>query len=334
MPVPLAINTASALRTAGSTALRRSPRLRGIVGTVPSAAAAVVGDSEREPTNPTQRPKRSRSKTAPKTNTAKPRAKKATATKKSARTTTPKAKSASAEKDGENTSANANVNCLPRTEEQALLTNDASEASVRFVLGVDEAGRGPLAGPVVAAAAIVPVDLEGITDSKKLTKEERREELYDAIVASTDVRWAVAVMDAPFIDEVNILQATLRGMAAAASALVDTHTRAHTPGDYYALIDGNKVPPDMPCKSHSIVKGDGKEYSIAAASILAKVTRDRLMRGYHELWPHYGLDRHKGYPTAAHMQAVRTHGASPIHRRTFRPLKDMSFDENGRILEE
>jgi len=287
--------------------------------------------------------------------------------------------------------------CLPRTAEQELLTAGESNP-VRFVLGIDEAGRGPLAGPVVAAAAIVPVDLDGITDSKKLTREDQREALYEQIVNSDNVRWAVAVMDAPFVDRVNILQATLRGMAAAASALVmvggetialgkdgDNNSNndsnndndneieripivsdatierkgcyvVRSPGhhddntaeatttatataalgsaeDYYALIDGNKVPPDMPCPSHSIVKGDGKEYSIAAASILAKVTRDRLMRGYHELWPHYGLDKHKGYPTAAHMLAVREHGASPIHRRTFRPLKDMSFDENGRILE-
>jgi len=248
-------------------------------------------------------------------------------------------------------------------------------------MGVDEAGRGPLAGPVVAAAAIVPVDIDGITDSKKITKEEDREDLYKAITESPNVRWAVAVMDAPFIDKVNILQATMRGMSAAATALVAnagppsvielgeesipivstltieqkgcyvitnnssdnkskrttqkakkvTVTKADS-DTYRALVDGNRVPPDMPCESHSIVKGDGKEYAIAAASILAKVSRDRLMRDYHDLWPHFGLEQHKGYPTAAHMQAVKTFGASPIHRMTFRPLKDMTFDKDGKVI--
>eukprot|EP00534_Pseudo-nitzschia_fraudulenta_P002415 CAMPEP_0201132234 /NCGR_PEP_ID=MMETSP0850-20130426/45214_1 /ASSEMBLY_ACC=CAM_ASM_000622 /TAXON_ID=183588 /ORGANISM="Pseudo-nitzschia fraudulenta, Strain WWA7" /LENGTH=243 /DNA_ID=CAMNT_0047402523 /DNA_START=502 /DNA_END=1233 /DNA_ORIENTATION=+ len=243
-------------------------------------------------------------------------------------------------------------------------------------MGIDEAGRGPLAGPVVAAAAIVPVNIDGITDSKKITKEEARERLYEEIIKSGDVRWAVAVMDAPFIDEVNILQATMRGMSAAAAALAardessssvvelgemkvpivptltieqkgcfvitnnnstdngkDDEAAPATTDDFYALVDGNRVPPDMPCEAHSIVKGDSKEYAIAAASILAKVTRDRLMRDYHDLWPHFGLQQHKGYPTAAHMQAIKTHGASPIHRMTFRPLKYMTFDKDGRIVE-
>jgi ribonuclease HII len=238
-------------------------------------------------------------------------------------------------------------------------------------MGIDEAGRGPLAGPVVAAAAIVPLDIDGITDSKKITKEQDREDLYEAITSSPNVRWAVAVMDAPFIDKVNILQATMRAMAAAASALTspslsvislgelkipivptltieqkgsyvitnnngdkDNGTTSATTAaeNYCALVDGNRCPPDMPCESHSIVKGDSKEYAIAAASILAKVSRDRLMRDYHELYPHFGLNQHKGYPTAAHMKAVKTFGASPIHRRTFRPLKDMTFDKDGKIV--
>jgi len=252
---------------------------------------------------------------------------------------------------------------------------------VRFVIGVDEAGRGPLAGPVVAAAAIVPLDINGITDSKKITKEEDREELYKAITESPKVRWAVAVMDAPFIDKVNILQATMRGMAACTTALVadvgppfvielgeeripivkdlsieqkgcyvvtnnigsDSKHNGTTKkpkvavvasaDSYCALVDGNRVPPDMPCESDSIVKGDSKEYAIAAASILAKVSRDRLMRDYHDLWPHFGLEQHKGYPTAAHMQAVKSFGASPIHRMTFRPLKDMKFDKDGKVID-
>mmetsp|Transcript_12837 Transcript_12837/g.26252 ORF Transcript_12837/g.26252 Transcript_12837/m.26252 type:complete len:295 (-) Transcript_12837:198-1082(-) len=291
-------------------------------------------------------------------------------------------------------------------------------------MGIDEAGRGPLAGPVVVAAAMVPADLDGITDSKRITKESRREDLYEAIVASPNARWAVAVMDAGCIDRVNVLRATLLGMAAVATALVvagdgggddnddnnhnntttvdaielggeripivptatierkgcyvvtnnsnsnsNNNNKALLTSDetknspdcsavgvgnkdenetngatvvaaaaakhghhYYALVDGNTIPPDMPCESRSIVKGDGKEYCIAAASILAKVTRDRLMRDYHAVWPHYGLERHKGYPTAAHVRAVQTHGASPIHRRTFRPLRDMALDEDGNIV--
>ena len=105
-------------------------------------------------------------------------------------------------------------------------------------------------------------------------------------------------------------------------------------GGHYALVDGNRVPQDMPCGAEALVRGDSREYCIGAASVLAKVTRDRLMRGYHDLWPHYNLARHKGYPTREHMAAVFRHGASPIHRRTFAPLKHMTFDGDGRILED
>jgi ribonuclease HII len=219
-------------------------------------------------------------------------------------------------------------------------------------MGIDEAGRGPLAGPVVAAAAIVPCTLEGIMDSKLLTKEEERERMYEELVESPDIRWAVAVVDAARIDEINILQATLEGMRMAADGVMNPKQgeKACVSRDgcyvvcspnakkqlkstkYYALIDGNKVPKEMNCDSESIIKGDSKEYCIAAASILAKVTRDRLMRGYNELYPEFLLEQHKGYPTAKHIALVRKHGASPIHRRTFAPLKHMSFDENGRVL--
>lgn len=105
-----------------------------------------------------------------------------------------------------------------------------------------------------------------------------------------------------------------------------------TENSYYALIDGNKVPKEMPCACESLVKGDGREYAIGAASILAKVTRDRLMHEYDKKYPEYNLSQHKGYPTAAHMAAVRKHGASPIHRRTFAPLKHMTFDDDGKVI--
>mmetsp|Transcript_4050 Transcript_4050/g.4516 ORF Transcript_4050/g.4516 Transcript_4050/m.4516 type:complete len:352 (-) Transcript_4050:75-1130(-) len=254
------------------------------------------------------------------------------------------------------------VSCLPRNEEMCILSS-SFDSKIQFVVGVDEAGRGPLAGPVVVAAAIVPIDIDGITDSKKITQEDDREHLYKAIIESSDVRWAVAVMDAPFIDRVNILQATMRGMTAATSALI-TGSSVQLDGDinvpkipiptikqegcyvitnndgidfsptdnYFAVVDGNRIPTDMPCESKFIVKGDSKEYAIAAASILAKVTRDRLMRDYDKLWPQFGLQQHKGYGTAAHMAAVKFHGASPIHRRTFRPLKDMTFDKDGNVI--
>jgi len=221
------------------------------------------------------------------------------------------------------------------------------------VIGVDEAGRGPLAGPVVAAAAIVPHTLEGVMDSKLLVKEEERERMYEELIKSPGIRWAVAVIDAARIDEINILQATLEGMRMATSGVVSPQhggevcvkrqgcyvvcgpagKKQRKTDKYYALIDGNRLPKDMPCDdAETIVKGDSKEYCIAAASILAKVTRDRLMRGYDKLYPAFELWKHKGYPTAAHMALVRKHGASPIHRRTFAPLKHMSFDEDGRIL--
>ena len=168
------------------------------------------------------------------------------------------------------------------------------------------------------------------------------------------------------IDEINILQATLEAMRNAVDAVmriddneesanvaednvasakrkeisyvVTSHTAkgeadgVYERGAFHALIDGNKVPKDMPCGAESIVKGDGKEYLIGAASILAKVTRDRLMHECDEMYPVYNLKQHKGYPTAAHMAAVMKYGASPIHSRTFAPLKHMTFDEDGKIL--
>ena len=376
-----AIITASAMRTA-TTVLRRSARLRGI-----SAAMASSSSSSSQPQmEPNKRQRRNRSNLSSdsaavtKNETARnKRTKTVTKNDTAKRTTKTRAKEQTKRSSGLDSEDGA-MWCLPRTQETSILS---SSDAVHLVMGVDEAGRGPLAGPVVAAAAIVPSDIHGITDSKKITKEKDREDLYEAIVISPKVRWAVAVMDAPFIDKVNILQATMRGMSAAATALVTdagppsiiklgeleipivstltieqkgcyliTSKSANGGSDggknekpkvkevmpedaeiYCALVDGNRVPPDMPCVSHSIVKGDSKEYAIAAASILAKVTRDRLMRDYHNLWPHFGLEQHKGYPTAAHMQAVRTFGASPIHRRTFKPLKDMTFDENGKIVE-
>ena len=183
--------------------------------------------------------------------------------------------------------------------------------------GVDEAGRGPLAGPVVAAAAILPADAAGLmpllNDSKKLTAAQR-EEAYNALQAHPGVLTASAVIEAGEIDRINILQATLLAMTQAVAALP-------SPADA-ALVDGNRLPSALPVKhAAAIVKGDAKSAAIAAASIVAKVTRDRIMQAAHSKWPAYGFDGHKGYGTAAHMAAIAKHGPCDIHRLTFAPLK-------------
>lgn len=176
-----------------------------------------------------------------------------------------------------------------------------------LVAGVDEAGRGPLAGPVVCACCIMPNDkmIDGINDSKQLT-EKRREALFGQIV-ETAVAYHVSVIDHTIIDEINILNATKRGMTEAVEGL-------NVKPDI-VLIDAVRLPLDVP--TQSIIKGDAKSYAIAAASILAKVTRDRLMREYDVQYPAYGFGANKGYGTRAHVEAIRAVGLSPIHRRSF-----------------
>lgn len=176
------------------------------------------------------------------------------------------------------------------------------------ICGVDEAGRGPLAGPVCAAAVILPRDLEieGLNDSKKLT-EKRREALYDIIVKEA-VAYGIAFATEQEIDEINILQATFLAMRRAIGQL--------SVRPDMLLVDGNREPEsDIPVKT--IVKGDSLSANIAAASILAKVTRDRFMLEQDRLYPEYGFALHKGYGTKAHYAALTEHGACPIHRRTF-----------------
>ncbi|GMH73520.1 hypothetical protein TL16_g06215, partial [Triparma laevis f. inornata] len=186
------------------------------------------------------------------------------------------------------------------------------------VMGIDEAGRGPLAGPVVTAACLFPASaplVPGVGDSKTITDEDERERLYEEIIKVPGVRFCVAVIDSKRIDAINILQATCEGMRASARGVVDLE------GDSYALVDGNRFPNDMICDGEPMIKGDGREYVIAAASILAKVSRDRIMREYDVMYPQYNLKQHKGYPTAAHQSAIFEHGVSKIHRRTFAPIK-------------
>jgi ribonuclease HII len=185
--------------------------------------------------------------------------------------------------------------------------------SVAVIAGVDEAGRGPLAGPVVAAAAVLAPEqrFAGLDDSKRV-KEADRERLYGEIVA-TALAWAVGIADVAEIDAVNILQATRRAMTRAVAGL--------RLAPQLLLVDAVEVPCAVP--QHALVKGDQRSASIAAASILAKVTRDRLMRDYERRYPGYGFARHKGYPTAAHRRALAELGPSPIHRRTFRGVKEL-----------
>jgi len=180
------------------------------------------------------------------------------------------------------------------------------------VAGVDEAGRGPLAGPVVVAAVVLNPGrpIEGLDDSKKLN-EKRREELYPLILERC-LTWAVVEIDAAKIDRINILQATLLGMEQAVGQLL--------PPPSLALIDGNQAP-KLDCTVRTIVHGDSLEPAISAASILAKVTRDRVMRRLHIDYPDYGFDRHKGYPTADHLARLTRHGPCPVHRRSFAPVR-------------
>lgn len=176
------------------------------------------------------------------------------------------------------------------------------------ICGIDEAGRGPLAGPVCAAAVILPFgcEIDGLNDSKKLT-EKKREALFE-VVQERALAYSIALVDHKTIDEINILEATFLAMRQAAEGL-------QIPADY-ALVDGNRSK-GLSIPHECVVGGDAKSPSIAAASILAKVTRDRLMLEYAAQYPEYLFEKHKGYGTRAHYEAILAHGASPIHRMTF-----------------
>ena len=180
------------------------------------------------------------------------------------------------------------------------------------VAGVDEAGRGPLAGPVVAGAVILDPDnpIEGLDDSKRLSAS-RRERLFDEIQEKA-LAWSVASATVAEIDSINILQATLLAMQRAVNALLPTAE--------HALIDGNRCP-ELSCPAQAIVKGDSRVAAISAASILAKVTRDREMQVLDMKYPGYGLAQHKGYPSKAHIAALELLGVSPVHRRSYAPVR-------------
>ena len=181
------------------------------------------------------------------------------------------------------------------------------------VAGVDEAGRGPLAGPVVVAAVILDPErpIAGLNDSKKLSASNR-EALFERIQQQS-LAWSIVDITVEQIDQLNILQATLLGMRQAVENL--------SPAPHLALVDGNRAP-TLPCDLRTLVGGDGLEPAISAASILAKVARDRIMRELHRRFPHYGFDRQKGYPTPDHLQRLAEFGPCEAHRKSFAPVRE------------
>lgn len=218
---------------------------------------------------------------------------------------------------------------LPAKEKKRLLRllayeEEAYQKGHQIVAGIDEAGRGPLAGPVVAAVCILPKGLliGQIDDSKKLLPKVR-ESLFERLTTDPTIIFAVGIIEPEEIDRINIYQATIQAMWQAVNKL-------NTPPECI-LVDGMQLShPTIPCTK--IIKGDQLSLSIAAASIIAKETRDRLMRGYHQNWPHYGFDQHKGYGTEQHVEALERHGPCPIHRMTFEPLKSRFSNEKQLLL--
>lgn len=205
----------------------------------------------------------------------------------------------------------------PKEMERLIVLNkheeEARSKGFKVIAGIDEAGRGPLAGPVVAAACIIPkgVYLPKINDSKQLTAAVR-ERLFNIITKNKKIIFGIGIVDSTEIDRINILQATIQAMLMAIEQL-DVEPDC-------LLVDGMALPSSS-IPSVKIVQGDALSQSIAAASVLAKVTRDRLMNEFHEKWPHYGFDKNKGYGTSKHLEALDIHGACEIHRFSFEPIK-------------
>ena len=193
------------------------------------------------------------------------------------------------------------------------------EQNIRFVAGIDEVGRGPLAGPVVAASVVLPFGkiLKGVDDSKKLSPQKREEMFY--MIVENAVSIGIGYVDSMIIDKVNILQATFEAMKRAICNM-------NVVPDYL-LIDGNRTLDGIPLFQHAVVKGDSKSQCIAAASIVAKVYRDRLMEGYDIEYPMYNFSKNKGYGTKEHMEALGKYGPCKIHRFSFAPVKNISFNE-------
>jgi ribonuclease HII len=191
----------------------------------------------------------------------------------------------------------------------------------KLVAGLDEAGRGPLAGPVVASAVVlerfrgVEKDLAGVKDSKQLSAE-RREDLYKILTKHPNIKWGIGIVSEKVIDKVNIFEATKLAMQKAVANL-------RTAPDFLILDGRMAIKTEIP--QESIIKADAKVFSCAAASVLAKVTRDRIMLRYHKRYPKYGFDVHKGYPTKSHFKLLEEYGPCKIHRKSFRPVKSLAY---------
>lgn len=198
---------------------------------------------------------------------------------------------------------------LQRLTELKQIEEKLHSQGIEYICGIDEAGRGPLAGPVVVAAVIMPKDsmIEGVNDSKKVS-EKKRELLYEKITEET-IAWGVGIIDQKEIDRINILNATKEGLTEAVKALAVRPDRI--------IVDALNGIDTLGIPYTSIIKGDAKCYSIAAASIIAKVTRDRIMRQWDEIYPQYGFEKHKGYGTKAHIEAIKEYGLCPLHRLSF-----------------
>ena len=196
-----------------------------------------------------------------------------------------------------------------RLKELKKIELDYHKQGIKYIAGIDEAGRGPLAGPVVVGCVIMPEDsfIEGVNDSKKVS-EKKREKLYDEIINNA-ISWSVAVIGWHEIDELNILNATKKGVT---ECINNLETKPEL-----ILVDALQGIDTCNIPYVSMVKGDAKCYSISAASILAKVTRDRIMREWDEVYPQYGFAKHKGYGTKSHIEALKEYGPCPIHRKTF-----------------
>lgn len=198
---------------------------------------------------------------------------------------------------------------LERLTKLKEIENDLYSKGMNYICGIDEAGRGPLAGPVVVASVIMPKDsmIEGVNDSKKIS-ESKREQIYEKIIEEA-ISYGVGIIDQKEIDEINILNATKKGLN---TSLKELKVRPDI-----ILVDALTGIDTLQIPYQSIIKGDAKAYSISAASIIAKVTRDRIMRQWDEIYPQYGFAKHKGYGTAAHIAAIKEYGICPLHRLSF-----------------
>lgn len=199
-----------------------------------------------------------------------------------------------------------------KKEEKALY-----EKGIVSICGIDEAGRGPLAGPVVVACSLMPKDsmIEGVNDSKKIA-EKKRERIYEEIIKEA-IAYGVGIINQEEIDRINILNATKKGLTIAIKELEEKLEKQNLKRPEVILVDALTGIDTLGIPYKSIIHGDAISYSIACASIIAKVTRDRIMRKMDEMYPQYGFAKHKGYGTAAHMQAIRENGLCPLHRRSF-----------------